>query len=226
MNADNPILHDAREIFDSYLRATSSFVRAKPLSFGVFEYPQDTIQTDCVAFAHMFSCVWEAIKSEFQDYFARKPSSFAKLVTIVTSGANTDAPYARFWVQDKKCENLVSASPNTEDLVNKLCRTLRNGFDHFNFRYINVSPRDYFQHLSLTLLPAVADPDLVNNYRIFICDWDSWQGKKFMQLSSKTRIVETHFARLRYALFRFFADFFSEPGRPPYMDILRQVPLT
>jgi hypothetical protein len=225
MSASVLILEDARDIFDSYLRATSSFVRAKPLSIEVFEYPQDTIQTDCVAFAHIFSCVWQAIKSEFEDNYARKLNSFAKLVTIVTPGADTDAPYAGFWVQDKKGGNLVSVSPSTKDSVRELCRTLRNGFDHFNFRYINVTPRDYFQRLGLTLPGIVINPDLASNYRIFICDWDSNRAG-FMEPTSDTRVIGTQFARLRYSLFRFLVDFFTEPGRTPYRDILTLAPLT
>jgi len=226
MSTSASVLVDARDIFDSYLRATSGFVRARPSSEGGFTYPQDTIQTDCVAFAHIFSCVWEAIKSEFEDNYYLKPASFMRLAATVTPGTGTDAPYACFWVQDKIGGNLVSVSPNTKDSVRELCRTLRNGFGHFNFRYINVPPRDYFQRLLLTVPINVADPDLANNYRIFICDWNSMRGKGFMQLSSNTRIVETHFARLRYTLFRFLADFFSQADRPNYMDILTQAPLT
>jgi hypothetical protein len=218
MNATTSILDDAREIFDSYLRATNGFVRAIPLPTEGFKYPQDTVQTDCVVFAYILSCIWQAIGSpqEFPKYYALKPKAFANLATMVTPGADTGISYAGFWVQ--KGTNLVPTSPRTETEMWTLCRTLRNGFGHFNFRYINVAPRDYFQQLALPLPGEVIDPNLADNYRIFICDWKP--GKEFLAVSSNTRIVDTQFARLRYSLFRFLTYFFAEPGRPPYKDIL------
>jgi hypothetical protein len=144
---------------------------------------------------------------------------------MVTADANTGASYGGFWVQDKKSQNLVTASPSTEKLMYTLCRTLRNGFDHFNFRYLNVTPREYFNKLALPLPGTIIDPDLAANYRIFICDWKSDRAE-FMEPTSDTRVIGTQFARLRYSLFRFLADFFSEPGRTPYRDILTLLPLT
>ncbi len=224
MNATSSILDDARDILDSYLRATSGFVRAIPLPTEGFKYPQDTVQTDCVVFSHIFSCIWQAIGSPqvFPTYYALKPKAFTNLATMVTPGADTGISFAGFWVQ--KEANLVSTSARTESNMRKLCRTLRNGFGHFNFRYINVAPQEYFQKLALPLPGTIISPNLASNYRIFICDWESGRGE-FMQLNSDTRIIETQFAHLRYLMFLFIAYFLSEPGRPPYKDILKNVSL-
>jgi len=223
MNVAVSILVDAREMFDQYLRATDeSFVRTKPLSTGGYEYPEATVQADCAAFAMVFTCLWRAIRSSevFRAYYALKPLAFSALANMVTPDAYAGPPYAGFWVQ--KGVNLVPTSPKTEIEMRKLCRTLRNGFCHFNFRYINVAPRNYFQQLALSLPGEVIDPDFADNYRIFICDWDATEGG-FMEAKSDTRIIETQFASLRYSLFRFLASFFTEPGRLPYKDILTLV---
>jgi hypothetical protein len=55
-----------------------------------------------------------------------------------------------------------------------------------------------------------------------VCDW--LPSKAFIDPASDTRIVETHFAHLRYQLFRFLAYFFmSRPGQ--YIDILTNEPM-
>jgi hypothetical protein len=53
----------------------------------------------------------------------------------------------------------------------------------------------------------------------YICDRNKQRGG-FMDPNSDTRIIETHFAHLRYHLFMFLARFFSEPDHEPYQDIL------
>ncbi len=219
MNAAASILDDARDIFNSYLWATGGFVRAIPLPRGCFEYPKDTIQTDCLVFAYILSCIWQAMGSPevFQKYYSLKPRAFANLAAIVNPEVKSGVHYAGFWAQ--KGTDLVATSPGTETTMRTLFRTLRNGFGHFNFRYINVTPREYFQKLGLPLPGTIIDPDFASNYRIFICDWDAGK-KRFLEPKSDTRIIEAQFAELRYFLFLFLAYFFSERGRPPYKDIL------
>src|SRR5947208_2236268 len=109
--------------------------------------------------------------------------------------------------------------------VRLLCRTLRNGFAHFNFRYINVAPSLYFPQMNLALPAHIPQPDVAKNYRIFICDWNKHRGG-FLDPDSDTRIIETHFAHLRYHLFMFLARFFTKPDREPYRDILTGQPIT
>lgn len=220
MNVAASVLVDAREIFDQYLRATDeSFVRTKPLPAGGYEYPEATVQADCAAFAMVFTCLWRAIGSSqvFQSYYALKPLAFNELANMVTPDAYSGTTSGGFWVQQGV--NLVPTSPRTETDMRKLCRTLRNGFCHFNFRYINVAPRNYFQQLGLPLPGIIFAPDVVDNYRVYICDWKNHK-RGFMDPGSDTRIIETQFARLRYHLFRFLALFFTEPEKPPYKDIL------
>jgi hypothetical protein len=225
MNGAASIIADARDMFEHYLKATETFFkRATPREEGGYNYPEGTVQADCGAFAGIFTCLWTAIKDrqKFTTYRASKPSAFGDLVSIVTPDANSGASYAEFWAQ--KCGNLVRTRPETDADMHELCRTLRNGFCHFNFRYTNVAPRDYFRQLDLPLPGIIKDPDIADNFRIYILDWDTKNGG-FLDHKSDTRIIETHFAPLRYHLFCFLARFFTKPGSPPYIDILTLRPL-
>jgi hypothetical protein len=218
------ILEDARANFDHYLSATpkQSFPRIERQDTdGSYWYPENTVHADVEAFASAFTCSWRvlAIDENFRHYYNSKPAAFEELAHIVTPN-NPDprglTSHARFW----KFNTVV---PIVDiDSAKELCRTLRNGFAHFNFRYINVSPREYFRQIDLPLPNFIPQPDVANHYRIFICDWNKGTRKKpnkFMEPASDTRIVETHFAHFRYHLFMFLARLFSEPGHQ-YEDIL------
>jgi hypothetical protein len=214
------IISDASAMFDSYLEATRghSFCRIDArLGDGNFSYPESTLQADAAGFATAFNCLRRALedRATFDHCYKAKRAAFDELVRIVTPNSpdpNRFTAHARLWVMDV---NTPVPDARTAEL---LCRTLRNGFAHFNFRYIDVTPSNYFQRISLALPAHIPEPNVANNYRIFICDWNKKRGN-FMAPGSDTRIIETHFAHLRYHLFMFLARFFTEPNRP-YSDIL------
>lgn len=221
---------DARVIFDDYLDATRipEFVRSFPSPGSeLFTYPQRTIQTDMAAFSVVFTCLWRVLHCEeyFSFYYTEKAKAFEDIGRIVTPNDNDPmrlTAHAGFWRKDNS-EPFVRVPLNDERSVYEVCRTLRNGFGHFNFRYTDVAPDVYFRRLTLTLPSDIPDPSVPNNYRVFICDWrNHWRGRQFQfgDIDSNSRIAATHFAHLRYHLFLFLARFFSEPGTRPYKDIL------
>lgn len=214
------IISDARVMFESYLEATRghSFRRIDAQSDdGNFFYPESTLQADAAGFANAFNCLRRTLedKATFDYCYHVKRMAFDELARIVipnTPDSKRFTTQARFWVMDVATPVLDA---RTAEL---LCRTLRNGFAHFNFRYINVTPSNYFQRLGLALPAHIPEPDVAQNYRIFICDWNKRRGD-FMAPGSDTRIIETHFAHLRYHLFMFLARFFTAPNHS-YVDIL------
>jgi len=219
---NSDVLEGARATFDHYLAATKCFCRAIPRGDGKFLYPEDTIQADGAVFAAIFIWVWEAIreKEPFDQCYAEKKSAFDELARIVTPNSlNSTDPtrYVNFWNHNQPAAVADTAGSRS------LCRTLRNGLGHFHSRYVNESPRAYFNKMGLTLPAHIPHPDVTENYRIFICDWSP--GRKFMDSGSETRIVATDFAHFRYHLFMFLARFFSASGREPYVDILTRQPL-
>lgn len=217
---------DARVIFNDYLSATSirEFRRSVPNPDEGFTYPQPTAQTDMAAFSVVFTCLWRILQRReyFSLYYADKPIAFEEIRRIVTplvGEFSRYTTYAGFWGQNDS-GTFIPVPPNNEASIMEVCRTLRNGFGHFNFRYTDVAPNEYFMRLNLTPPPVIPDPNVPSNYRVFICDWQSQRGMQFGDNDSDSRIVATHFAHLRYHLFLFLARFFSEPGVPPYKDIL------
>jgi hypothetical protein len=117
--------------------------------------------------------------------------------------------------------------------MRQLYRTLRNGFSHFNFRFVDWTPIQYFARLGLGIPDVVIMQDQIHNYRVFICDWaggtkdpaDCTKRKKaiFGEPRTDSRLVGTHFGPLRYHLFLFLARFFWEPGRELYDDVVTGV---
>ncbi|MBX3229106.1 MAG: hypothetical protein KIT84_02110 [Labilithrix sp.] len=237
MNANNPTdaqrkaerdLRDARVLFTNYLTLTRHWVRQIPQETGVFLYPSDTIESDSMVFASIFSCVWEAIKFPpiFRSYLAAKPDAFIELRKIINPNADGYAAHARFWVNNGSDTDVIECKGLTAECTRNLARTLRNGLNHFNYRYIDVTPSAYFDNLGLSLPPAMQsaarEPTLGGNYRIFVVD----HGQAgFMRPNSDTRIVETLFAHLRYHLFCFLARILTEPGDAYVTDILTLSPL-
>jgi hypothetical protein len=220
------LVADARAIFEYYLASTAGpgFTRTRPQgATGVYLYPEALLQVDTGAFAGVFTCLWRAleVQAAFDYFYSASPIAFQELTRIVTPNAGPDGltECARFWVHDQ------IQQVTTADDSRKLCRTLRNGFAHFNFRYIHVAPTEYFARLNLVQPSHIPDPLLPMNYRLFICDWRNQRGR-FMDQGSDTRIIETHFAHLRYHLFRFLACFFLGQGATQYSDILTGDPIT
>jgi len=156
-------------------------------------------------------------QATFDRYYEAKPLAFADLARNVTPNepdVRGFTTHARFW-------NAATQVPVTDkEGMRSLCRTLRNGLAHFNFRYVNVAPSEYFSRMGLPLPGHLPQPNEAQHYRIFICDWNPKYS--FMDPRSDTRIIETHFAHFRYHLFMFLARLFSTPEHEPYEDILTQ----
>jgi hypothetical protein len=186
-----------------------------------WDYPPETVQTDLLAFSMIFTQLWSVLgkEGEFGSFYDNKRPALGEFECIVThcSDRSMLPEQCGFWNQNK-CGDFVPLSPADEPGMRELCRTLRNGFGHFNFRYDNRTPHDFFNRLGLRRPPVVLKPDVAYNYRVFI--WDHWSKTTFGDPDTDSRLVGTHFAPLRYHLFVFLARFFCEPGEEPYDDII------
>ena len=175
------------------------------------------------AFSGVFTCLWEAFEREdkthpiFTQFYNRKPQAFKELAGIVDPQPWN--PRAGFWEWDDTASTFVLRPVTDVDGIWQLFRTLRHGFAHFNVRWINVKPAEYFARLGVALPPAkVFEVDEAENYRVFICNWLPNYG--FMTSRSQSRIIATHFAHMRYQLFMFLARIFPEEGEAQYEDII------
>lgn len=208
---------DARALLDNYIETTKGIQRC----FGEekpYFYPQGTLEMDMLVFAAVFTSVWQGMGTEklFSQHYASKPRAFEEMVNIATPEAEFH-PYTCFWEQDGS--DLKKVDVATEAGARSLCRTLRNGFNHFNYRYVDKNPDAYFSKLGVATPSGIRDPQTAVNYRIFICDHQTKDKKnkplKLMDSGSNTRILETGFAHIRFHLYAFLEQFFKvECGRP------------
>jgi hypothetical protein len=219
------IINDARAVFGRYLAKTKSETRMEPLGNGQYRYPIETIENDTMVFVSLFTCLWQVFGNgknhqKMVPYQTQNPDAFRELEHIVTKFVASDEDRC-FW---QGGDVLKPVDVSTAAGRYELCRTLRNGFNHFNFRFIDLSPNDYFHRLGFDLPNKIDKPGVAHNWRIFICDVD--RNHNFLQAGSDSRMIETGFAHLRCHLFRFLAKFFKELNIDPYIDILTSKPLS
>jgi hypothetical protein len=212
----NDAIKDAWNLFDSYLTLNGGVIRCFPIGPGNFMYPHPIAQQDMMVFSTIFTIVWEEIKDYkeakppapssgvFSGEYTGKPDAFAELANLAIPNG--------FWVMDEfgPKPTLKRQPVADEPTMFSLGRTLRNGFNHANYRYDDLSPDKYFARLDMTTPDGVTDADKANNFRIFICDHR--MNTKLMAPGSKTRILDVPFAHLRYHLHLFLAKFFAAEG--------------
>lgn len=211
----NPALVDASHLFNNYMSLTRTMVRSKatPGTLG-FVYPPPETEQDVMVFATIYTCVWQAIQDDFGVHYndATKTAAFQELANIVTP--NNSFPYKNFWRQNGTV--LDPCPVNNEDGMLWLCRTLRNGFNHFNYRWVDEAPDVYFAKLHLPTPAVIQNPTLGGNYRTFLCDWatSAQNPRSFMAPGSNSRVLETSLGIFRLHLHEFLGLFFqAECGR-------------
>ena len=220
-------IDDARGLFNDYMDLTKPAIRCVPIEGqeNAYTYPARENQQDMMVFATIFTCVWQAIKGDFGTHYnnpVKKAQAFWQLERLTVP--NPDSRYNAFFRQVGT--TIPPCDVMTEDGMRHLCRTLRNGFNHFNFRYDNMAPDAYFVRLGKPIPASVRDVTTVANYRIFICDHLTSARRagatvplNMMDPGSDTRILEVGFAHLRYHLYGFLSRFFEAEGGRAHVDL-------
>jgi hypothetical protein len=231
MAMSTPALEDARTLFDNYVNTTKHILRCTG-DVEPYIYPPGANELDMIALATVFSNVWQAIGNDkdFKTHYQGKPDAFRHLQCITEPDTNRKPkswhPYNAFWRQDPSAPaKLVPIEVTKEEGMHALGRTLRNGFNHFNYRWVNDKPTQYFKRLAKPMPAALRDHTTDYNYRIFIIDHWTWNRKlkkavMFMDPDSDTRILETHFGHIRFHLYYFLDLFFQAEGAPPALELL------
>jgi hypothetical protein len=207
-----PQIDDARQLFDNYIELSRDLNRSVPEN-DYFRYPYCVNEQDMMVFASMFTNVWQAIRRDFAAQYDTKRKVFLELEHLTTP--NQHCQHNAFWIQ--KGPALEHRVVTDVDGMRLLCRTLRNGFNHFNYRYADMAPNDYFKRLGVQPPAGIPHLTTTSNYRIFICDHKA--RTVFMARDSETRVLETGFGHLRYHLYAFLARFFEAEGGRPYLDL-------
>ena len=206
-----PLETSVRPKFNAYFDFTRKLCREVPNTpHAGFIYPDNSVMSDLTILASLFGEIYQA----FKDHSAR--SDFAATLAGSTNlredfrqivegceGAN-----GSFWITRQG----VLARLSTDDALQKhhlekLLRTLRNGFAHFHWRYDNLSARDYWDAQNWSTQGAPAAFDLnnrpPNNYMTYIADGTTdrnrWDPNCFWNLRD-LRILATPIPCLRYYL--------------------------
>lgn len=216
MTATQDAIEDARFLFDSYVDTTKHIERCTGTE-DPFLYPKGPSDLDMLVLGSVFTCLWQVIgnRTVFATHYASKQSAFYYL-GLLTMPDTKHHKYSCFWEQQGLI--LVQGSVTTEDGMYSLCRTLRNGFGHFNYRYLDLSPDKYFAKLGVATPSGIRDQQTADNYRVFVCD--HLPRTRLMDPGSNTRILETGFGHLRYHLYFFLARFFHAAGGREPLDLM------
>ncbi len=237
IKAAQDVFNVACSIFESYLAITKNVSRST-WNGKSYDYSNDTMASDTVFFASVFASVWSAIDENhtpaFDYFFEKRNSAFELLADIVRPSQHY--PKSRLWVQlQKDFEQVEIKKPVEKDTIKHIGAVLRNSTAHFTTRFLDVSPQEYFSKLALgkngtnlTVPQVVPEPDLKCNARIFLISWDvkykQFNEPRGVGSNVPSRMIETHYAQLRYCLFRFLVDLFKSADHA-FEDFLSKTPI-
>ena len=193
-------------VFTTYMTATQNLQRSVKINDKDYSYPEETVEMDLHVFFGLFCQLWEtrykhrqANHHSFKALFEMKDSPLRTLIGCLWAEGS-------FFCN----ERLYSKDDvlGSEDLAYEFCRTLRNGFNHFNFLYCNVSTQDYFNEIGITKPTAFKDK-IANNYRVYIYDCAGiWLAQ-----DSNSRAIEVQYHELRYSMHLFLRELLT-PNAP------------
>jgi hypothetical protein len=152
MNKDGTmttLADEARVLFDNYQQATpsSEFKRLKELGPQHFLYFEPHLQADMAVFAGVLANLWEGLRDRtvFAQHFKSKRQAFSAIREMIVP-QTPHAEHTRFWSLNGGA--LTSETLWNEQVAYNMCRTLRNGFSHFHFRYVDDPPVAYFKRMN------------------------------------------------------------------------------
>jgi hypothetical protein len=143
-SADPNVLEEIRKKFDAYFNFTTGRL-PRILSFDrrtqQYTYTEESIVLDIIFLTSLFAQLYEAYKKNKEKLHLRHPAAWLQIMSLFDErGPETGA----FYQQGK-------ASPVARNDFNhpEICRTLRNAFQHFNYKYTDLTAQEYIGTLSL-----------------------------------------------------------------------------
>lgn len=193
--------------FNAYFQFTAPLTKERGIPIpnsDRFIYPNDSILSDITVLAALFSEFYEQASRDFSLLVPQYPEAFKVLTEMVQI----------FWRETSGNLSLDATNPDHMELLSK---TLRDGFQHFNYRYGDWTSKEYFQQLS-SVVPAVVLAKIPNvitdehrdkseGYYCYLIDF-KYIGR--IGQFKDVRVVKTTYADLRYKLHLFFAKMFAK----------------
>jgi len=172
--------------FEAYCTFTTDCRRSVPMD-QYFIYPDESMQSDTLFLTALLFELFERSKDNFMELFQRYSTAFQHLSPLVT----------KFWTHGGKC--VTELNPEKAEDMKLLMEVLSGGFRNFQYRYGDVSSREYLKSLALghELEDTVVDDEInASNYLCYLVHADQ---------SNNVHVLKTHFAKFRYHLHFFFS---------------------
>lgn len=192
-------------VFTTYMTATQNLQRSVKINDKDHRYPEKTVEMDLHVFSGLFCQLWEtryknrqAAHHSFKALFEMKDSPLRTLIGCIWAGSFFCN--SRLYIKEEVLAD--------EDLAYEFCRTLRNGFNHFNFSYCNKSTQDYFNEIGITK-PTEFPDKFADNYRVYIYDHTG----NWLDQHSNSRAIEVQYHELRYSMHLFLRELLT-PNAP------------
>jgi hypothetical protein len=205
--AQDTLANVVRRKFNAYFAFTPNdkCTRSVPIpnSPGVFTYPDNSVISDLTILWSIYSETYQIIRDSgerMSAFIARDPSLLNEIRVIINSG--------EYWETNGTPPSLeqIPLAEAAANHVDEICRTLRNGYAHFRWRYDDLNARDYWLAQGWGMISSPAGFNLAarpaKNYRAYIVDTPKWSAAGFWQMPD-LRIIVTGFGDLRYCLHRF-----------------------
>jgi hypothetical protein len=199
--------NSVRPKFNAYFGFTRSLARGVP-RHGWFIYPDDSLMSDLTVLAALFGETYEAFKqdaalSQFAAVLAGDANLREDFRRIVEGDSGQD-PDGSFWIFPPRGTGRVSTDDAVSVHLEQLLRTLRNGFLHFHWRFVDLSALNYWNAQHWSTDGAAPEFDLANrpqkNHMAYVADAvPPWDPTHFWGLK-ELRILVTPYSVLRYHL--------------------------
>lgn len=199
---------DIEDKFNSYFTFTSSLTRSIPLGGDNYRYPKDSIISDVTFLASLLAELHQFYldKKKLKDFIEYHKKEVRALFL----------PIEAFWNQNNATMESMSViepidinSAEFVPLAEIFFSIYRNGFQHFRYRYENLTSHEYFQSCTFPhqdILPRLLNLPLIQKdefgYNCFIMDWD--------RNRQNLRVIQLKYWRLRYHLHLFFSALFEK----------------
>lgn len=201
-----------RERFDAYFTFTKSLTRSILQPQGHFIYPNESMLSDLTVLSSLFAEVYQA----FEEHGGKVPgfvtyvlSELPLLVDLgrILEGHDAQEQDGSYWdFSVTSAGPIPRADVLSAGHLDSLLRTLRNGFQHFHWRFENLSALDYWKARQWSTLGAPAAFNLSGrppkNYMAYIADAYRLDPQNFWQHKDLRILVTPHHV-LRYHLYLF-----------------------
>ncbi len=169
-------------------------------------YSNESMISDLMVFWSLFNDVFELIGKNGLAEIIRADDFTLYQFRRIVQGESPCEQDGAFWYFSKDAMRAIPLARAIGDDLPDVLRTLRNGYAHIHWIYVDLSAIEYWETMGWQTENSIPAFDLhhrqAKNYMIYIADAGNWNPQHFWSLPN-LRIMVTHTAVLRYHLHLF-----------------------